>query len=53
MVILRKRVLRGLANRSFLGTFIRFPASWRYIQDSECDDIEELDIVDMATVEGR
>lgn len=51
LVVLRKKVIRGLANRTFLGTCIRFPASWKKVQDSECEELEEEDIINMNTVE--
>lgn len=50
LVVLRKKVIRGLANRTFLGSCIKFPVSWRHAQDSECEEIEE-NIIRMETVD--
>ncbi|KYB26825.1 G-protein coupled receptor Mth-like Protein [Tribolium castaneum] len=39
LVVFRKRVVRGLADRSFCG--IRLPGRWRGAADDECGEIEE------------
>lgn len=51
LVVLRKKVISGLANRTFLGSCIKFPTSWKKVQDSECEEIEEEDIISMTRVE--
>lgn len=38
-MVFRKKVLRGLASRSFCG--IRLPQKWNNVADDECEDIEE------------
>ncbi|KAG5870315.1 hypothetical protein JTB14_016834 [Gonioctena quinquepunctata] len=40
LVVFRKKVLRSLANRRFL-MFLRLPAKWRELKDSECDELAE------------
>lgn len=50
LVVLRKKVIRGLANRTFLGTCVKFPASWKRARDSECEELEEENIMNMETV---
>ncbi|KAG5872047.1 hypothetical protein JTB14_037328 [Gonioctena quinquepunctata] len=40
LVVFRKKVVRSLANRKFL-MFLRLPAKWRELKDSECDELEE------------
>lgn len=39
LVVFRKRVVRGLASRSFCG--VRLPGRWRSAADDECGEIEE------------
>ena len=39
LVVLRKRVIRGLADRSLCG--VRLPSRWRAAADDECEEFEE------------
>jgi hypothetical protein len=39
LVVFRKRVVRGLADRTICG--IRLPSGWRAAADDECEEIEE------------
>ncbi|KAJ8982914.1 hypothetical protein NQ317_004568 [Molorchus minor] len=40
LVVFRKRTVRALANKKILG-WVKLPASWRYAQDDECEELEE------------
>lgn len=42
LVLFRRRVLRYLADKNIFG--IKFPKSWKTVQDEECDDNEEEEI---------
>lgn len=51
LVVLRKKVIRGLANRKLIGSCIKFPGSWKHAQDSECEELEEEYVISMVTAE--
>ncbi|KAJ8958741.1 hypothetical protein NQ318_016469 [Aromia moschata] len=40
LVVFRKRAVRALANKKIFRS-VKLPASWRYVQDDECEELEE------------
>lgn len=52
LVVLRKKVIKGLANRRFLCTQIRFPASWKNLDDGESEELVDED-VSMSIVDHK